>query len=386
MKRSTAACLFFAIFLFAFNTTYAKAPVDGATKLRVENSLAKLPLRFEKNEGQTSEEVRFLSRGSGYAMYFTPTEAVTVLSRVIDAPTPEERMLDPMKAMEPIKRETSIVRMKMVGANEKAKVTGQDKLPGTSNYYKGNDQSKWRQGVENFQKVHYEEVYPGIDLVYYGNQKKLEYDFIVKPGADPEKIELSFKGTESLSINDQGDLVLETRTGNLIQKAPVIYQTIDEKKKSVEGRYVIQDNHNVAFQLTQYNPDHNLVIDPVLQYSTYLGGSNADVVEALAVDGAGNVYVTGRTSSADFDVLNPIEGDSGGDDVFITKISATGNIPSLAWSTYLGGSDTDFANDIAVDGAGNVYVTGWTSSTDFDTLNPIEGDSTGIDVFRLQDH
>ncbi len=370
-------------FFFLFNTAHAKVPVDGEAKFRAENPLAKLPLRFEKNEGQTSDEVKFLSRGRGYSMFFTPTEAVTVLNRVSNPP---ERFFDPTLSEKSLDIETSVIRMQVVGANKNSRITGQGKLPGTSNYFKGSDPSQWRQGVENFQKVHYEEVYPGIDLVYYGNQKKLEYDFVVKPGADPGNIELNFKGNDSLSIDAKGNLVLETGTRKMVQRAPVIYQTIDGQKESVEGRYEIKDNHNVAFKLAQYNPDHNLVIDPEVGFSTYFGGTSTDTVLDIVVDGQGDIYMTGWTVSPDFNVLNEIENATADVDVVVVKLEQTGDVPSLAWSTYLGGTGIDGGGGIALDGAGNVYVTGSTTSTDFDLLNEVEGDSGGVDVlvFKLE--
>ncbi len=363
IRLATVVCFTFSL----HSSLIFASQVDPATKLRLENSLAKLPLRFEKNEGQTSDAVKFLSRGSGYTLYFTPTESVMVLSRVVNAPPPEKQLRDLMQAQESVKRETSVLRMQVVGANKDAIIKGEDKLPGTSNYFKGSDPGKWRQGVANYKKVHYEEVYPGIDLVYYGNQRKLEYDFVVKPGADPEKIQLHFKGADTLSIDDKGNLVLETKTGNVVQHAPIVYQTIGGEKQSVEGRYVIKDNHSVAFKLVAYNPRHNLVIDPVLEYSTFLGGTGTDSGNSIAVDSTGNTYVTGSTGSTDFPVTAGTfdVSQNGGTDAFVTKINAAGS--ALVYSTYLGGSDTDLGNGIDVDSAGNAWVTGDTLSTDFPT-------------------
>ncbi len=370
-------------FFTSLNLTYASTG-SQPDQIRVQNSLQNLPLRFEKNEGQVSDEVKFLSRGNGYTMYFTPTEAITVLSRAVDSSN-TKGIHEPKKLFEPVERETSVLRMAVVGANQKARISGRDKLPGNSNYFKGNDPSKWQKNVSNYKEVRYEEVYPGIDLVYYGNQKKLEYDFVVKPGADPKNIELDFNGTDSMLIDESGDLVLKTKIGKVIQHAPIIYQTIDGKKKTIEGKYIIKDNHNVAFQLAAYNPNHNLVIDPVLGFSTYLGGSDRDFGSGIAIDDSGNIFVTGTTYSADFDVLNEIEGNNGPvvnfSDVFVLKITQTGFGPVLAYSTYLGGSETDIANDIALDTAGNVYVTGSTDSSDFNSVNSIEPHNQHIDVF-----
>ncbi len=238
-------------------------PVDAKTRLKVENAFAKMPLRFEKNEGQTSNEVKFLSKGKGYTMYLTPTEAVMVLTKTINSGQSPMDRFDPLNEFEPPKTETSVVRMKVVGANPNPKIYGEDQLPGTSNYFLGQDQSKWRQGITNFKKVHYEEVYPGIDLVYYGNQGKLEYDFIVKPGADPDQISLKFEGVEEISLNHKGDLVLITESGKVIQHVPIIYQMIDRRRILISGNYKIDHEKQVTIQLSEYDPGRDLIIDPI---------------------------------------------------------------------------------------------------------------------------
>ena len=359
-------------------------PVDEAVRARIQESYGKLPLRFEANVGQTDAEVKFLSRGSGYSLFLTPTESVVVLSRPIEekSATGEEKAskkatpsrkagLEPegKATASPAKRETAVVRMQVVGANPSPVVTGEEKLPGASNYFRGSDPTQWRTGVTNYKKVRYEEVYPGIDLVYYGNQRKLEYDFVVQPGADPNVIGLQFSGAEKLSVDDGGNLVLNTLAGPVIQEAPVVYQERDGQREPVSGEYVLGEDNRVAFAVGAYDHAKPLVIDPVLAYSTFLGGSRNDSGLAIAVDASGHAYVTGATGSTDFPTTAGAYDTShnGGYyyNVFLTKLNSAGS--SLVYSTFLGGSRYDSGRAIAVDASGHAYVTGETESTDFPT-------------------
>ena len=342
--------------LFPFLVGFA-CPATAAPEARVSETYGKLPLHFEANRGQTHEDVRFLARGAGYSLYLTADEAVLVLTR----PNPD--------ATQPRGRPV-VVRMSLVGAAPKPLVSGLDELPGKANYLIGNP-AKWQTNVPTYAKVHYREVYPGIDLVYYGNQRQLEYDFVVSPRADPERIVLGFQGAERLEINAEGEFVLHAAGGAIRQRVPVIYQEIDGVRTKIEGRYVLKDAHRVGFQVAAYDPSRPLVIDPTLVYSTYLGGSSSDDGYGIAVDAAGAAYVTGTTGSADFTAgctapCTGLNGTlSGRSDVFVTKINAAGT--ALVYSTYLGGSGYESGNGIAVDAAGAAYVTGTTSSTDFPT-------------------
>src|SRR5947208_3129780 len=270
--------------LFPFLVGFA-CPATAAPEARVSETYGKLPLHFEANRGQTHEDVRFLARGAGYSLYLTADEAVLVLTR----PNPD--------ATQPRGRPV-VVRMSLVGAAPKPLVSGLDELPGKANYLIGNP-AKWQTNVPTYAKVHYREVYPGIDLVYYGNQRQLEYDFVVAPGADPNRIVLGFQGAERLEINAEGELVLHAAGEVIRQRVPVIYQEINGVRTKLEGRYVLKDAHRVGFQVAAYDPSRPLVIDPTLVYSTYLGGSGGDVGHGIAVDAAGAAYVTGRTGGAD---------------------------------------------------------------------------------------
>jgi carbohydrate binding protein with CBM6 domain/beta-propeller repeat-containing protein len=337
--------------LFSFLVGFA-CPATAAADARMSESYGKLPLHFEPNRGQTQEDVRFLSRGPGYSLYLTAGEAVLVLAKT----SPEQ------------KAKSIALRMSLVGADRKSLVSGIEELPGKANYFIGKDQSKWRTNVPTFAKVHYSEVYPGIDLVYYGNQRQLEYDFVVKPGADPKKIVLGFKGTDKLEIDAQGDLVLHAPRGAIRQKKPIIYQEIDGTRREIAGSYVRKGANRVGFKVAAYDASRPLVIDPiVLSYSTYLGGTGNDYGSGIAVDAEGNTYVAGLAASADFPVtagsMQPAFGGAG--DAFVTKLNPTGS--GLVYSTYLGGSGHEHAEKIAVDANGNAYVTGHTRSSDFPT-------------------
>ncbi len=269
--------------------------------------------------------------------------------------------------------------MSLVGARSSPEIVGIDELPGRSHYFVGSDPSAWRRDIPSYARVRYREVYPGIDVEYYGNQGQLEYDFVVKPGADPGLIRLRFAGAVETRSDEAGNLVLLTAAGELIQKRPVVFQDVDGRRQEVDGRYVQHADEEVGFEIRPYAAEALLVVDPVLIYSTYLGGSSIDEASAVAVDGAGSAYVTGRTASTDFPTQNAAQGDQATWDVFVTKLSPGGD--SLAYSTYLGGNDADIGNGIAVDGAGSAYVGGPTFSTDFPTASPYQTDQGGRDVF-----
>jgi len=345
-------------------------PAAAATDARVSESYGKLPLHFESNRGQTHKDVRFLSRGPGYSLYLTASEAVLVLGKP-DRDTKRDPHSTQASPDAKAQGESVALRMSLVGAARKPLMSGLEEQPGKTNYFIGKDPAKWRTDVPTYAKVHYRGVYPGIDLVYYGNQRQLEYDFVVAPGADPKKIVLGFKGTDELEIDAQGDLVLHTPGGNIRQHKPVIYQEIDGVRREIDGRYVIKSGKRVGFRLAAYDTTRPLVIDPVvIAYSSYLGGGWSDGASGIAMDADGNAYVTGGTTSPDFPTTAGAFRSAfpGGFDpyVFVTKLNPSGT--ALVYSTYLGsGSGYNFGRGIAVDAAGNAYVTGETRSSDFPT-------------------
>ncbi len=237
--------------------------------------------------------------------------------------------------------------MSLIGANESPALSGEAQMTGKANYFTGNDPKKWRTNVPLYKKVRYKSVYPGIDLIYYGNQKKLEFDFALSPGADPNRIRLKFDGATKIAINDKGDLVLTTPGGEVVQRAPVIYQTVDGTKKSVSGKFLLNAKKEVGFQVAAYDKSRPLIIDPVLVYSTYLGGGRNDYGEGIAVDASGSVYVAGFTYSGDFPTSNAFQPSKAAYvDIFVTKLNADGS--SLVYSTYIGGRYDDYGRGIAV--------------------------------------
>ncbi|MGH8092193.1 MAG: SBBP repeat-containing protein [Chthoniobacterales bacterium] len=346
--------------------TPGPSKVDQATRARVNESYGKLPLSFEANQGQQEQAVKFLSRGSGYNLFLTNREAVLVLTKA-EKPVPAKKGTHATVAQKQPKRQSSVLRTQLVAANPAAKVTGEEELAGKINYLIGKDPSKWRTGVATYAKVRYEQVYPGIDLVYYGNQRQLEYDFVVGPGADPARIRLKLAGARKLSVDAQGQLVVETAGGGVRWKRPEIYQEVDGQHRSVKGKYVLRRGHELSFEVAAYDTAKPLIIDPALVYSTYLGGSGVDEGKGIAVDTSGDAYVVGDTFLGPFPTTaGAFQTTSGGEvDVFVTKLDPTGS--GLVYSTYLGGSDTEYARGIAVDTSGNAYVTGLTLSSDFPT-------------------
>ena len=353
----------------ASSQTTVKPSVNREAKSA--ESYGKLPLAFEANHGQADPSVKFLSRGNGYSLFLTDSDAVLALGRADCKASANEREIkaDKCSAMQ------DIARMKLVGASARqaAIATGEAELPGKVNYFIGNDLSKWHSDLPTFAKVRYSRVYPGIDLVYYGSQGQLEYDFVVAPGTSAAAIRLSFTGEKNLSIAANGDLVLHGEHGSAIFHKPLVYQEKNGRRQPVAGSFRLMAKNTVRFTVGSYNRAEPLIIDPVLVYSTYLGGSGntnhqGDQGNGIAVDSAGNVYVVGTTYSADFPVTSGAfqsinRAANSASTVFISKLNAAGT--ALVYSTYLGGSGGDFGYGIALDPAGNAYVTGATYSTDF---------------------
>jgi hypothetical protein len=349
----------------------------------------KLPLGFEENLGQTAREVRFVSHGTGYALFLTPQEAVISLQPSM------ARNLSPLhrtayfRALRKARQagRMTVLRMRLEGANPAAQVGGVDLLPGKVNYFIGNNPKDWHMDVPSYARVKYAGIYPGVDLVFYGNQRRLEYDFVIAPGADPKVIELSLKGAEKLRVNSNGDLILSVSGGQVALQKPVIYQNVRGDRHEIQGRYVLTGDHRVTFAVANYDRNEPLIIDPVLNYSTYLGGSvapNGDLGAAIAVDTLGDAFVTGTTFSTTFPSTPGGFGAGNALGVaFVTEINPAGT--ALLYTTYLGGTGGDFGLGIALDNSGtganpggNVYVTGGTFSTDFPTtvanaLKPASG-------------
>ena len=368
-----------ALILLGSGPVLSESKPAGDRKQQVLAGYGKLPLSFEAclevNCGQTGPQAKFLSRGNGYTLLLSSTGAVLAIpsrAREQAATTVAPRMGFPKGSSAPEEpgTEQTVIRMRLVGANPEPSVMGLDELPGKSNYFIGNNPEKWRADVPRYGRVQYREVYPGVDLVYYGNQQQLEYDFVVAPGADPAAIRLGFEGADQLTLDEQGNLILHAAGGEIVQRAPVIYQQIGETKQARSGSYVFEGKHQVGFQVAAYDSSEPLVIDPVLEYSSYLGGSEGDQGISIALDAAGNAYVTGDTGSSNFPVTSGAFQTAGSSSVYVAKVNPAGSV--LLYSTYLGGSKASVGHGIAVDDAGNAYVTGRTEAGDFPTASPFQ--------------
>ena len=352
-----------------------------------------LPLFFEQNQGQTAPQVKFLARGAGYGLFLTADEAVLEL-QTSAVSTQHSALSSQLSAVSSQRASSSVIRMKLDGANSLAHISGTEPLPGKSSYFIGNDPSKWRRDIPQFARVEYQAVYPGVDLVYYGNQGQLEYDFRVAPGADPNQIALSFEGASAhiisahiISISgdssDSGDLILSTDQGEVRFHAPNVYQPATPEsgnssgnaQKTIAGSFRQLADNKIGFTIGDYDHSRELVIDPVLNYSTYFGLGGEVPPVKVAIDAADNIYLAYSTSSANFPfpgspTIPPLPGQgnlNGAQNLFIAVINPTPqlNSPTLLFATYLGGSGTDSLAGIAVDTNRNIYVAGTTTSTDF---------------------
>jgi RHS repeat-associated protein len=300
---------------------------------------ASLPAGFEVNQGQADSRVRILSRAPGRTLFLTASEAL-------------------------LHDQRGALRLKLLGAHRSPPMTPLNPLPGKNHYFTGSDPSRWRTNVEQYARVRYEQVYPGIDLVFYGDQNGIEHDFVVAPGADPRRIRFTFPGSRGWTIQPGGDLEIKLEKGTVRQRKPVVYQLVDGSRRALSGRYARRGGGAVGFEVGDYDRSRPLVIDPVIVWASYLGGSGSDTATGAAMDAAGNVYVAGETTSANFPTRGPVQAAfAGGGDAFVAKVSPDGR--SLIYSTFLGGASRDVANAVVVDAAGNAYVTGFSGSNAF---------------------
>jgi hypothetical protein len=312
-------------------------------------------LRFEENQGQAGLDARFVLRLPGAGVAFEASGPRLYFGG------------------------TGSLRMRFAGGADAPRLDGLHRLPGVTNYLIGSNPADWQIGLASFGRVRYHEVYPGIDVVFHGDQGPLEYDLVARPGADPRAVRLAFDGAGSVSIDSTGRLLIDGPGGLLTQQPPTAYQLIDGQRHEVDSRFATDAAGRVSFELGSYDPTLPLVIDPVIGYSTFLGGEHSDIANAIAVDSAGSTYVTGETDSTMFPLRNPFDPTIGGGtcgfgfpcrDAFVAKLNPAGT--KLVYATYLGGNSDDMGRGIAVDPSGNAYVTGNTASANFPTQNPIQ--------------
>ncbi|MBN2214810.1 MAG: SBBP repeat-containing protein [Bacteroidales bacterium] len=311
-------------------------------------------LRFEPNMGQTGAPVRFLSRGYGYTLFLMPDEAFIALKNA--------------KSGESSQKSCSSVRMQLIGANPAPHITGRDILPGITNYYIGNNPDNWHTNIVNYARVEYQDIYTGIDLVYYGKEGLLEYDFVVSPGGDPQDILMNIITNEKIRLDKQGNLVISGENNTMILKRPVAYQDINGNREPVDVAFAFAGKNQLRFVLGKYDPRYSLIIDPILIFFSYFGGSGYDNGSAIAVDTSGCAYITGTTYSTDLPVRKSFQSNkfpgflSSSTDVFVTKFNPEGT--DIVYSTYIGGRLNESGNAIAVHENGQVCITGQTGSDD----------------------
>jgi hypothetical protein len=357
----------------SFYGTGSIRSLNGMKNVReqLNKSYTRLPLAFEKNQGQLDNRVKFLSRGAEADIYLTANEIILSLANPkqpdtspLDSEAVNHQGNDKATIYHKTQRQQAFnrdkVAMRLAGANT-ARIIGVDESPGTVNYFIGNNSKKWHTDIRTYRKVAYRGVYPGIDQIFYGNEQQLEYDFIVSPGANPGAIKLAFKGASDMAIDLHGDLVLHAKGSQEVRlHKPYVYQEINGGKREIPSRYVMRAKHQVGFEINDYDVSRPLVIDPVLSYSTYLGGSGNDAGFDVAVDASGSVYMTGSTDSSD---LSPL----GGTNVFVAKLNPAGT--ERIYLAIIGGSGDDTGFSIAVDNTGSAYVAGSTNSVDFPVMN-----------------
>src|SRR6202789_392244 len=346
----------------------------------VMKAYGQLPLYFEANQGQSAADVKYLSRADGYLLSLRNQEADLTFRQT---PATQRVGTNHLKLYRthrepavPVKFST--LRMLLDGSNPGAEIAGLDRTATKINYFIGNDPKKWHTDVPAYSKVKYAGIYPGVDLMFYGNRRELEYDFVVAPGADPKSIALHVEGARKVYLNANGNLILDVPGGEVKFKKPDVYQDFDGTRREIAGNYVIKNHHEVRFALADYDLSQPLTIDPVVTYSTYVGGSGSanggDMAAGIALDSAGDAYIGGVTFSADLTQVNgigPVPASLGltNSSGFIAELNPAGT--AALYLTYLGGETQDGVLAIAVDSNKNIYVTGFTQSSLFPLRTPI---------------
>ena len=381
-KKVTCAVLSFVLTVLTSRAQERSAPTSSPIASsqvgNVRANYGRLPLMFTANQGQSDSEVKFLSQGSGYSVFLTSGSMVLSL-RPTGATSAPQAMAAPApgrpargraairqweKAARAARKSAATLAVNLVGGSTNPQVVGEAQLPTKVNYFIGRDPKKWRTNVPTYSRVRYRNVYPGVDVVYYGNHGIMEYDFDLAPGADPRQIEFEVKGVDALNLDSAGDLVLTKGASELRFQTPILYQKIDGVRARVPGTYVLRDGTHVGFVVGNYDATQPLVIDPVLVYSTFLGGSSDDFSNGIAVDSTGDAYTVGITDSPDFPLATIGSYTSTQFRMFLTELDPTGS--TLIFADYFGGTGGgDEAYGVALDSSGNPYVTGDATSSDF---------------------
>ena len=371
MKLNRMAKMIVAVMMGTLSVSAQQAGTAQMSRsnAQVVRNFGRLPLTFEANQGQASGPVKFLSRGKGY------TALLTAGGMVLNLRTSRIEGSKSGNRSQAQKSLSTTLQFHLLGANQNPKVVGEDLQPGRVNYFLGRDSSQWRTNLPTYGKIRYKSVYPGIDLLYYGNHQQLEYDFAVAPGADPRQIQFEIKGASETALDDEGNLVVSTNGAKLHFQTPVIYQESNGRRLPVNGGYTMKDASHIGFQVANFDASKPLVIDPVLVYSTYLGGSGSDQPTGIAVDNSGNVYIAGYTDSIDFPLAALGSLPSATDHIFVAKLDSTGS--NRIYADYIGGNSDDYAVALVLDNANEVYVTGSTQSGNFPVVNAYQSQQPG---------
>ncbi|MDA8168422.1 MAG: SBBP repeat-containing protein [Nitrospiraceae bacterium] len=379
-KKKNLFCFIFLVFISLSGAAYLLVKNLSHLNLKgrpLERQKAQAPTKavfspagffftgFEPNMGQTVQPVKFLMRGNGYNLFLTPDEAVFAFFKKTKAGR--------------VFPGSGVIRMSFEGAKKKASIAGAGELSGKTSYFIGRDKEKWLSGIPLFSDVVYNGIYRDIDLVFHSGKKRLEYDFVVHPGADPGDIALRLEGAKAVNMDGKGDLAISGSAGEkMVFIKPEVYEEARGVKKKVEGHFIIEGD-TIGFRVAGYDRRKTLVIDPSIAYSTFLGGSQNDEGHGIRVDAQGNVFVTGFTMSPDFPTKAPEQPVWGGGtstgDVFVTKLNTAGN--ALIYSTFIGGASDDAGKAIEIDPAGEAYITGVTASSNFPVLTPFQGTLKG---------
>jgi hypothetical protein len=389
-----------------YSPVIKKPDVKSSGYIKRDPGFGNIPLYFIPNHGQVDEKVRFYAKTPAYTLWMTKeglmfdsVKKVEVKAEVEEGHPSQEKHTPPFGhpsqegnkkipsstySTHSTKIERDVSRLIFPGANKNHEMVPVELCQHQVNYLKGKDPSKWQTGIRTSKAVLYEDIYKNIDFKVYGNEKQVEYDWIVKPGADPKVISFKYEQVSNTRIDREGNLVVEAKSGKLMHKKPAGYQVIDGKRVPVKSAFKKVGDNTYGFEVKKYNRDFELIIDPMVCpiYSTYLGGSGEDKGYGITIDSEGYSYVTGYTVSTNFPTKNPYQGiKKDSIDAFVTKLSPTDGCP--VYSTYFGGSGYDYGYGIAVDSNKSAYVTGLTKSPDFPTKNPYQGTINGdyVDVF-----